>query len=271
MKKNYRQYFWILMTALLIIYAAVIYMVGSGTFSFVIWLCGAVFAALLAFLSGRERWKKIPKVIRFASYAVITAIAVTAMVCFCLMLSHFDDRGEKDLDYIIVLGAQVRNGYPSTIFKYRLDAACDYLEDNPGTICIVSGAQGYNETVAEGEGGKDYLVSRGISEDRIIAETNARDTGENARFSLELILEESGTASDTAEGGSPLRIGIVTNNFHLFRGLYLAEKEAAEFTALSSGESGQAPEFCGISAYTIPMYLPNNMIRECFGIVRDCH
>jgi uncharacterized SAM-binding protein YcdF (DUF218 family) len=68
-------------------------------------------------------------------------------------------------------------------------------------------------------------------------------------YSLELI--DQGPADS-----GKLKIGIVTNNFHLFRGLHLAGKLTDN-------------NIYGIAAYTLPWYLPNNMARECFGIVRD--
>lgn len=42
-------------------------------------------------------------------------------------VSHFDDDGGDDLDYIIVLGAQVYKSGPSSVLKYRLDKAAEYL------------------------------------------------------------------------------------------------------------------------------------------------
>lgn len=85
---------------------------------------------------------------------------------------------------------------------------------------------------------------------RLIAENEAMDTVENIEFSYDIIkrLEQSEHL---------VRIGIVTNNFHLFRGLHIARKLTEA-------------EVCGISAYTEHLYLPNNMVRESFGILRDC-
>ena len=232
-----------------IAYSVSIYMVGSGTFSFAIWLAGAAFFGLAFFLTGKGRWLKVPIALRTISYVLI-ALAMTALIiCIIAMASHFGDKGEKDLDYIVVLGAQMRDNGPSTIFKYRLDAAYTYLSENPDTICIVSGGQGTNEAVSEGDGGKDYLVSRGIDPERIIAESNAMDTYENIQYSLDIMKQAAGADEQ-------LKYGIVTNNFHVFRGLHLAK-----------GITDDA--VCGIAAYTVPWFLPNNMVRECFGIIRD--
>lgn len=234
-----------------LVYAVSIYMVGSGTFSFVIWFVLAALSGVAFYLSGNGRWLKIPVMVRSICCGLIAAALITVIICIICMISHFNDKGAENLDYIIVLGAQMRVGGPSPIYKYRLDAAYDYLKENPDTIGIISGGQGANEPVSEGEGGKEYLISRGIEPSRLIAETKAMDTSENIRFSLELMEKEA------SPGADKLRIGVVTNGYHLFRGIHLAK-------GLTDNE------ICGISAYSLPWYLPNNMARECFGIIRDC-
>ena len=231
-----------------LIYSVTIYMVGSGTFSFLIWIFGAIIFGLLFFLSGNGRWMKIPFGLRCTGYVTAGLALIFFVICFASMISHFRDKGEENLDYIIVLGAQMKGGNPSTIFRFRLDAAYDYLMMNPHTVCIVSGGKGKNETVSEGDGGKEYLVSKGIEPERIIAETEAEDTVENISFSMGLM--------DRSSEDVRLRIGIVTNNFHVFRGVHLAKRYTENYV-------------CGIAAYTVPWYLPNNMVRESFGILRD--
>lgn len=245
---NYIRYLFLAFTLLSLIYSVSIYMVGSGTFSFLIWIFSTIVFGLLFYLSGNGRWMRIPSGIRCAGYLIIGLTAIVFTICLIAMASHFKDKGEENLDYIIVLGAQMKGGSPSTIYRFRLDAAYEYLMKNPDTICIVSGGKGKNETVSEGDGGKEYLVSKGIDTERIIAETEAEDTVENIHFSKEIM--------DRASEADTLRIGIVTNNFHVFRGLHLAKKYMGN-------------EVFGIAAYTVPWYLPNNMIRECFGIARD--
>lgn len=73
-------------------------------------------------------------------------------------------KGETNLDYVIVLGTQIHESGPSIVLKYRLDAAVLYLNENPGTICIVSGGQGKNEPYSEAEGMAKYLIEKGIPE-----------------------------------------------------------------------------------------------------------
>ena len=110
---------WLVLAVLCFLYSIMVYMVGSGTFSFVIWLAGAAFFGAGFFFAGKGRWQRVPKPLRGAAYVLIAAGAAVFLVCQLAILSHFFDKGEKDLDYIIVLGAQMRSSGPSVIYRYR--------------------------------------------------------------------------------------------------------------------------------------------------------
>ena len=240
---------WFILAILCLLYSGMVYLVGSGTFSYLIWITGAIVFVFCFFMAGKGRWGRVKPWIRGALYAVAGIIALIFLTCFIGMGAHFFDRGEADLDYIIVLGAQMRSSGPSVIYRYRLQKACEYLEDNPGTICITTGARAANESISEGAGGRDYLVSLGIPEDRILVEEESRDTVQNIENALEL-------AGISQNNEQATRIGIVTNGFHVFRGVHIARKHTDA-------------KVCGIAAYMQPQYIPNNMVRECFGIIRD--
>ena len=68
----------------------------------------------------------------------------------------------KNLDYIIVLGAQVKESGPSVILRYRLDRAVSYLKENDNTLVIVYGGQGANEKATEAIVMKEYLVNNAM-------------------------------------------------------------------------------------------------------------
>ncbi len=239
----------LILVALCIVYSVSIYFVASGTLSFTIWLMGAAFFGCIYYLSGGDRWKHIPKFCRVLMVLTVTVCLTVFIVCEAMMVRHFNDRGEDSLDYIIVLGAYILPSGPSVLYRNRLDTAYDYLMDNPDTVCIVTGEKGRNEVISEGEGGKNYLTAKGIPAERVIAETKAKDTPENIRYSYEII-------DSRRTGEEMLRIGIVTNNFHVFRGVHLA---------MAHGED----KICGIAAKVPAYYLPNNMTREFMGVLRD--
>ncbi len=109
---------------------------------------------------------------------------------------------------VLVFGAYTNGMTPSKALQNRLDAAYELLVALSDAVCVVSGAQGASETVAECIAMRAYLINRGIAEERIIMEPNARSTSENVRFTKEL-LKELGMADKRIIG--------VSNDFHLPR------------------------------------------------------
>ena len=234
-----------ILAILSLLYSVAVYMVGSGTFSFIIWIFAAIFFGFLYIMEKKSLWLKVPKTLRYA-FRIIVAIGFAVfIICQGCILTQFFSKGEPEADYIIVLGAQMRDWGPSVVYKARLDSAIEYLNDNPDTKVIVTGGQGANESASEGEGGKTYLLEQGIAEDRIIVESESLDTNQNISNALNLV-----------EVTADMKIGIVTNNFHVFRGVMIAKRYTdADVT--------------GIAAFTEYQYHPNNMVRETFGILKD--
>ena len=147
-------------------------------------------------------------------------------------------------DYVIILGAQWKTTGPSYVLQKRLDKAIEYLNANPETKVIVSGGQGYNEPVSEAEGMKGYLADAGIDPERILAEDASTNTTQNLIYSGELLNKSEDS------------VVVVTNNFHMFRALAIAKKQGYLHVE-------------GLSAGTFPLTVPNNLLREAFGIVKD--
>lgn len=115
--------------------------------------------------------------------------------------------------YAIVLGAKVKpGGVLSLSLKNRLEEAVTYLNKYPHVKVIVSGGQGADEDRTEASAMLSYLQEKGIDPERILVEEQSTSTYENLLFSKELLPE--GTK----------QITIVSNDFHLQRAKYLANK-----------------------------------------------
>ena len=229
---------------LCVLYGIMVLLVRSGTTFFVVWFALGAFFLLLGFLVQYRLLDKLPKILRTLFLIAVCAVILMLAVCEGFVLRGFGSRAPAGLDYLIVLGAQVREDGPSAVLKYRLDAAAQYLQENNSTICIVTGGKGAAEPFPEGQGMKDYLVKVGIPEDRIIVEDRALNTVQNIQYSMALM---SSPNAPTA---------IVTNNFHVTRGLALARGQGLT-------------DVYAIAAPSDPLFLPNNMLREFFGLTKD--
>lgn len=225
-------------------YCGVVFMLRSGSRFYLIWAAGGICLVALACMLHFGIWDRIPSLLRRIFYIFVLISAVLFVIVEGCIISRYRDKGRENLDYIIVLGAQMKPAGPSAVLKFRLDAACEYLLANQETVCVVSGGQGRNEPCSEAEGMYQYLVEQGIEPERILKEDQSTDTSENIAYSAALI------------GDMDSSVGIVTNNFHVFRGVHLAR--AAGFQ-----------DVCGIAARSNVYFQLNNMVREFFGIMKD--
>lgn len=232
-----------LLAACCVGYSVVVASLNSGSKFNIVWDVIGVFLVLLAVGIRYDWWSHISRVVKIIILSLLS-VGVTAFIILLLMIfSAYRETETKPVDYLIVLGAQVRDDGPSAVLKYRLDKAVEYLTAYPEAVCIVSGGQGENEPCSEAEGMRTYLVAQGIDADRIVEEEQSTNTRENFRYSLTLI----------PEGAT---VGVLTNNFHMKRALYLAGKMGIENPV-------------AIVADSTVLYAPNNVLREVFGLIKD--
>ena len=217
---------------------------GYGMTAIVFFAAGLVALIYLALgiLAGR---KKFARTLRAALTILLAAgLVYFAAVEYIIVKNSASD--EDSADYIIVLGAGVDGTVPSCSLRDRLEAAYDYLIDNPGTVAVVSGGQGEYEEITEAECMFRWLTGRGIAPERIIKEERARNSSENIAFSMELI-------SANSEVARP-KIAVLTAEYHLYRAKELARREGVT-----------AP--LGIAAKTsLPVLRINYFIREAFAV-----
>ena len=207
----------------------------------IVWLLAGVF------LAGGGCWLKFVKWDLPSGIKIVFGVVVTAGILFFLIVQGLIFRGmfakgEPKLTYLVVLGAQVRGTEPSRALRKRLDTASDYLKENPDTIVVVSGGQGTGEDITEAEAMEKYLLDKGIEKERIIKEDRSTSTAENLEFTAELISKDA-------------PVGLVTNNFHVYRAVKMAEKQG--YT-----------EVCGIAAPSDPLYQAHYLVREFFALIK---
>ena len=159
----------------------------------------------------------------------------------CFICSGAFVEPEGGLDCIIVLGAKVNGTQPSGALAQRIDAAAVYLMANPDTVCIASGGQGDDEGISEAECIRRYLINYGIDPERVLIEDKSTSTLTNIENSLKLL----------PEGAE--NIGIVTNDFHIFR-------------ALATARHVSALNFSGIPAPSTGYGFTHYALREFFAV-----
>ena len=135
--------------------------------------------------------KKLKKIIKITFIIFISIFIILESILIFFPKQNL----EEDCDYLIILGASVKNTVPSLTLKGRLDKAIEYLKKSKDDCYIVvSGGKGNDE---------------GISEAKAM---------ENFKYSKEKI--ESHSKNDIKN----LNIKVVTTDFHSFRSFMLAKK-----------------------------------------------
>ena len=174
----------------------------------------------------------------FPGLAKVLTVSVTAVLvlgfCVCavtealIIKASFGDPQEQ-VDYVVVLGAKVRDDGPSVSLWDRIYAARDYLEVHPHTVAVLSGGKGKDEPISEAQCMFTELLALGIEPGRLWQEDKAESTWENICFSLDLIEKETGVR--------PQKIGVLSSEYHLFRASLFAKKNQVEFVGIPAKTS----------------------------------
>ena len=230
--------FIVLGTVTVLYYIVCILFARIGVSWLWLWPLLAAFCFLRAYMLHKS--VRVPKWFAVLYRVLLAAFAALFIAVESKIITAMNTVPKQGLDYIITLGATVRDGVPTSPLKLRIDKTVEYMRDNPNTILIASGGQGSNENMTEASCIAENVVNAGIDRDRILLEDKSYDTEENIRNSFAMI----------PEGAS---VGIVTSSFHIYRALRIAELQGFEAS--------------GVPAVT---YIPLGIhytVREFFGVV----
>ncbi len=219
---------------------------GIGTAFAWFWICAGIGLLILGFIARymTNNELKLPNLLRYFMITIISLGLCVFVILEGIIIYYSSKDAEPNVDYLIVLGAQVRGTTISKSLKRRLDKAMDYLVENPKTKVIVSGGQGTGEDISEAEAMMRYLLSKGIDKNRIIKEDRSTNTNENICYSKSLMEDENAS------------VAVVTNGFHIFRSVSIAKKQGLA-------------DIQGLAAPTDPILIANYYVREAVGVLKD--
>lgn len=249
----------------------VIYSGVTTSFAF-IWLLASGFFFLVA--AGARYAHLHPRKLPLWLPVSAATFFCAAIAIFCtveiLVFMGAASSDVPNLDYVIVLGARVKDEAVSRSLKARLDKAIEYSQRNPDTILVLSGGREGDEPVYEAQIMYDYLIYNGVPPQNLLMETYSTSTVENIAYSRVLIeqvqeekrIQEQNKRKSAAPGpytvaeAKPLQIGVLTSNFHVYRAKRIAEKWGI-------------PGIHGIPSDSDPILFPHLCVRECLAILKD--
>lgn len=133
---------------------------------------------------------------------ILIFISIIVLYGLIILLGSFN-LNTDNADYVIVLGHQLKNNQYDDVLKYRLIKTLDYLNNNESK-CILSGGITSNNTISEALVMKEYLITKGINQNRIIVEDKSKDTIENIKNCINLIKPNS-------------KVVLISSNYHIVR------------------------------------------------------
>lgn len=136
---------------------------------------------------------------------------------------------EHSADAIVVFGAAEYSGRPSPVYRARLDHAYSLFERGLASVIITTGGAGGDPHFSEGQVGRDYLESKGVPDDNLIAETQGGDTDESAQR-VAVILRANDMHSCL----------LVSDAYHVFRAKQMMSRQG--ITVYVSPRPGSIPK-----------------------------
>ena len=124
-----------------------------------------------------------------------------------------------DIDCIIVLGAKIWGDRPSPMLEDRLLQAIELYENNVSAKIIMSGDHGTKE-YDEVNAMKDFAIEKGIPSENIFMDHAGFSTYESIYRAKEIF--------------GAKKIVVVTQKYHLFRALYIANQLGIEAYGVGS-------------------------------------
>ncbi len=153
--------------------------------------------------------KKIFKtIIILITIVIIITVAINLHICLSVKNQIITDFNKEDnYDAVLVLGAGIRGNKPSPLLRERLDKGIDIYKSGAANKIIMSGDHGTKEH-DEVNVMKSYAIENGVPSEDIFMDHAGFSTYESVYRAKEIFKANS--------------IVIVTQEYHLYRALYIA-------------------------------------------------
>lgn len=211
---------FILTLIVMFIYNGVVILFKEGTrlSNFLSLAMGIAILLLLFVYPSLDKYVKGPWFRYLYLFVSLTIFYILGMLMMYTLTSFINliNWGKNKLDYVVVLGAGLINGEKvSPLLASRINRGIEIYKKNPGSKIIMSGGQGEDEKLPEGQAMAEYAISEGMTEDDIIIENKSLNTNQNLAYSYKLMRPNS-------------RFAIVSNSYHVYRALVLAKRQGLQ-------------------------------------------
>ena len=120
------------------------------------WFCHPLWQAI------RRLWTHLAGKIGICAVSLVLLAGVLFCGAMSVQMVRAISSVPQTAQTAVVLGCHVYGTEPSPMLKRRLEAARDYLNQYPETVCIVTGGKGFGEDITEAEAMKTWRRFCGI-------------------------------------------------------------------------------------------------------------
>lgn len=167
--------------------------------------------------------KKVIKVILISMFLVLGVItAIDLIVVFSTekqIIKDYDENTFKDIDCIVVLGAGIWQNRPSPMLEARIDEAIKLYKKGASPKIIMSGDHA-NEDYDEVNIMKKYAIEQGVPSEDIFMDHTGISTYDSIYRAKNIF--------------GAKKVIIVTQKYHLYRALYIANELELEALGVNS-------------------------------------
>lgn len=148
-----------------------------------------------------------------AVFALFCAVAVGLQGLVCWGVGR---KSEPGAQAVVILGARVYGDQPSLLLRSRIDAAAQYLLENPQACAVACGAAA-NGGFSEAYVIQKRLVALGVDPSRIYLDEQSADTRQNIQ-----------NAAGILRALGVTKAAVATSDYHLWRGAHLLRRAGFE-------------------------------------------
>ncbi len=177
----------------------------------------------------RKKKRKYTSVRRAANKIIVVCLVFLLWIGYILWLIQTPPVTStlREADVGIVLGAALWRDQPSPALVERLEEAARLYEEGRVAYFILSGGfGGLASEISEAQGMKNYLMGKGVPQDRLLLEEEAGNTFQNLLYSKRIMVEHEWKSAV-----------IISHNYHLARAYEIArflDYEDVQLAAVTS-------------------------------------
>lgn len=204
---------------------------------------GLLAAGIVVVLSGRvELAVSLVFLIGPVGYV---GMGFVAYICWSAVYARLARQAPAPSAVIALGSGLLPDGSVPPLLAQRVRLGVDTMRRFPGTVLVLSGGQGDDESRSEAAAMREFAESVGAPPERMLVESASRTTEQNLTFTRELLADHGITGPVLA----------VTSDYHAFRAATLLR---------TLGFTGHA-----IGSRTARYYRPSALLREYLALLRD--